>query len=332
VESPAVSVVVDNFNYGRFLKQCLESVIAQDYPREKLEIILVDDGSTDDSIKVAEQFSKRVKIVPRRNGGQAEAFNTGLRQAGGDLIMFLDSDDYWDRDKVRVIADCFKDPAIGIVQHPLLDVDADGRALPTSIPRWPSRYTMRDFLKGGAALAAASGLAVRSSVIDKIGPIPWDIAWASDIYMIVHGLFHTDALNFPQAKGYHRIHGANNWAEGYSSPKKLRMGLELQKTFDRYLAPRLKEKGLDYSPEYRFLEDLDTARREILASMYEGRSSEARARWRALFKKHGLTRLGAFRCGTLLLALASPELYVRTYDLYRTRHWLVRLRGKVLPD
>src|SRR5271167_4351000 len=85
VETPSVSVVVDNYNYGRFLKQCLESVLSQDYPQDKLEIILVDDGSTDDSMAVAQQFAKRVKIVPRRNGGQAEAFNTGMRQAGGEL-------------------------------------------------------------------------------------------------------------------------------------------------------------------------------------------------------------------------------------------------------
>jgi glycosyltransferase involved in cell wall biosynthesis len=330
MELPSVSVVIDNYNYGRFLKQCLESALSQDYPSDRLQVILVDDGSTDDSLKIAEPFGKRVKIVPRRNGGQAEAFNTGLRHAGGDVIMFLDSDDYWDHDKVRVIAECFSDPTIGIVQHPLLDVDAEGRLLQTVVPSWPARYKLGDYLEGGASLAAASGLAVRASVVDKLGPIPAEIAWASDIYMIVHGLFHCDALNFPQPKGYHRIHGANNWAEGYASAKKLRLGLEIQKIFDGHLAPKLKERGLDYSPEYRRLEDLDVTRREILLAMREGRNSDARFLWRELVARRGRTGLGFFRCATLLLALASPDLYLRTYHLYRARGWLAGLRGKVL--
>jgi len=332
VELPLVSVVIDNYNYGRFLKACLESVLAQDYPADKLEIILVDDGSTDDSVTVASAFSKRVKLLIQTNAGQAEAFNTGVRAAKGSIVMFLDSDDYWDRDKVRLIAEQFGDPAVGVVQHALLHVDAEGRSLDTVIPKWPARYKLADFLEGGAALAAASGLAVRKSVLDAVGPIPKDIYYAADVYMIVHGLFVTDALNFSQPKGYHRIHGSNNWAEGYSSAKKLRTGLAIQRTFDRYLAPKLKARGLDYSESYRSLEELDLGRREVLLAMHEGRRADAFAVWRRLGASRGFTRLGFFRCATLLLALASPALYVKSHDIYRKRGWLVSLRNRALPD
>jgi hypothetical protein len=331
MEAPLVSVVIDNYNYGRFLKQCIESVLAQDYPGRRMEIIVVDDGSIDDSRTVAAMFSNHVKLIAQRNQGQAEAFNSGIRAAAGELVMFLDADDYWDSDKVRLIADCFSDPAVGIVQHALLDVDKQGRALSTVVPQWPPRYTLDDFLAGGAALAAASGLSMRRSVLAKVGPIPKDAYYAADAYMIVQGLFHAQALNFPQAKGYHRIHGANNWAEGYSDPKKLRNAIELQKTLDRYLEPKLKERGLNLSEQYLVLDEMDIKRREILLAMHEGRRGQAWGLWRELFRKHGRTRLGFFRCATLLLALISPALYIRIYDQYRARNWLAKVRSRVFP-
>lgn len=332
MEPPLVSVIIDNYNYGRFLKQCIESVLAQDYPGRRMEVIVVDDGSTDDSRTVATMFSNHAKLVAQRNQGQAEAFNTGIRTAGGELVMFLDADDYWDSDKVRLIAECFSDPAVGIVQHALLDVDAQGRALNTVLPQWPPRYQLDDFLAGSAALAAASGLSMRRSVLAKVGPIPREVYYAADAYMIVHGLFHADALNFPQAKGYHRIHGANNWAEGYSNPKKLKTAIELQETLDQHLEPKLKERGLTLSPQYMVLDEMDIKRKEILLAMHEGRRSDAFALWRELFQKHGRTRLGFFRCATLLVALISPALYIRLYDHYRARNWLAKLRSRVFPD
>ncbi|MBI3552232.1 MAG: glycosyltransferase family 2 protein [Elusimicrobia bacterium] len=329
---PLVSVVIDNYNYGRFLKQCLDSALGQDYPDSKKEVILVDDGSTDDSLKVAQGFGDRIKLIAQKNTGQAGAFNAGIQAARGEIVMFLDSDDYWDRDKMKVAAACFEDPSVGIVQHPLIDVDAQGRALDTVLPGWPPRYTLKDFLAGGAALAAASGVALRRSVLAEVGPLPLDVFYTADIYVTVHGLFVSDAVNLSVAKGYHRIHGQNNWAEGYLSPKKLRMGLELQRTFDGYLVPKLKARGLEFSPMYKFLEDLDVNRREILVAMHEGRRGEAFALWRQLFRRHGLTSLGFFRCSTLLLALVSPAVYIRSHELYRTKRWLVSLRGRILPD
>src|SRR5207302_10512181 len=135
------------------------------------------------------------------------------------------------------------------------------------LPDWPARYALKDFLAGGAALAAASGLAMRRSVLSQVGPIPQDIYFAADAYLIVHGLFFCEALNFPSPKGYHRIHGANNWADGLANPKKLRTALDIQKRFDGYLEPKLMAKGVVYDPRFEFLRDLETSRSEILLAM-----------------------------------------------------------------
>ncbi|MFA6004007.1 MAG: glycosyltransferase, partial [Elusimicrobiota bacterium] len=70
---PFVSVLIDNRNYGRFLAQCIGSVLAQDYPADRMEIVLIDDGSTDDSLQVAASFGERIRVIAQANTGQAGA-------------------------------------------------------------------------------------------------------------------------------------------------------------------------------------------------------------------------------------------------------------------
>jgi glycosyltransferase involved in cell wall biosynthesis len=88
------SVLINNYNYGRFLDRALASVAAQTRPAD--EIIVVDDGSTDDSLKVARRWAERdarVTIIAKENGGQLSAFNAGFQAATGDILTFLDADD-----------------------------------------------------------------------------------------------------------------------------------------------------------------------------------------------------------------------------------------------
>ena len=86
-----VSIVINNFNYARFVTAAVESALGQNYPN--CEVIVVDDGSTNDSRELLERFAGRVQLVFKENGGQASAMNTGFRAAHGALIVFLDSDD-----------------------------------------------------------------------------------------------------------------------------------------------------------------------------------------------------------------------------------------------
>src|SRR5215217_1250210 len=89
---PFVSVVVNNYNYGRFLGEAIDSALAQTYPRT--EVVVVDDGSTDDSCSVIAGYDGRVVPVLKENGGQASAFNAGFAASRGDIVIFLDADDY----------------------------------------------------------------------------------------------------------------------------------------------------------------------------------------------------------------------------------------------
>lgn len=314
-----ISVVIDNYNYGRFLGQAIDSVLGQDFPRERFEVVVVDDGSTDDSREVAARYGDRVRLVAQANQGQAGAFNAGVAAAKGDVVCFLDSDDYWEPGKLAAVAERLADPRIGIVQHFLRDVDQDGRSLNNPLPAWPESYGVEDFLSGRAALAATSGLSMRKSVLERLLPVPAELRHHSDYYLLVHGLFETRAANVARVLGYHRIHGANNWAEVYASAAKLERSLEEHGAFRRLLDQKVRARGLGYAPLYLLLDELETRRWEILLAMHRGRRGEAFARWRELLARCGSTRAGLFRAATLLLALVSPGLYLRAYDLYRGR-------------
>lgn len=100
-----VSVLINNYNYGRFIGEAIESVLSQTY--QNWELIVVDDGSSDDSVEAAEAFRnkypEKIQVISKDNGGQASAFNVGVSAARGDIIAFLDSDDCWYADKLAEI-------------------------------------------------------------------------------------------------------------------------------------------------------------------------------------------------------------------------------------
>lgn len=97
IQEDKVTIIVPVYNVEAYLKDCLESITAQTY--SNLEIILVNDGSTDGSVQIAEEFAKkdlRIKLISQENGGLSKARNTGLNHATGDWILMIDSDDYID--------------------------------------------------------------------------------------------------------------------------------------------------------------------------------------------------------------------------------------------
>jgi glycosyltransferase involved in cell wall biosynthesis len=99
VNNPLVSVIIPNHNYGKFLNQSLCSVLEQTY--KNLEIIVVNNGSTDNSLDVLKSFGSAIKIIDQHNMGQSNARNIGIRQSSGTIIALLDADDVWLPDKIE---------------------------------------------------------------------------------------------------------------------------------------------------------------------------------------------------------------------------------------
>lgn len=98
-----VSVIVPVYNVAQYVAECLNSLLNQTY--RNLEIIVVDDGSTDNSLQICNTFlsDTRVKVFHKENGGLSDARNYGLEKATGDFVLFIDSDDFLDLDMIRVL-------------------------------------------------------------------------------------------------------------------------------------------------------------------------------------------------------------------------------------
>jgi glycosyltransferase involved in cell wall biosynthesis len=94
-ECPTVSVIIPTFQCAPYLQQCLDSVLGQTYPTDRIEIIVVDDGSTDETPQVAAAYTGRIRYLRQPNRGVSAARNAGIAAAEGHLLAFLDADDYW---------------------------------------------------------------------------------------------------------------------------------------------------------------------------------------------------------------------------------------------
>jgi glycosyltransferase involved in cell wall biosynthesis len=95
-----VSVVMPNRNGAKFLEEAIDSVLNQDYPR--VQVIVIDDGSTDDSLTILKQYHSRITLIQTNSVGAAAARNAGIRVASGEYIALLDSDDVWNKTKLKL--------------------------------------------------------------------------------------------------------------------------------------------------------------------------------------------------------------------------------------
>ena len=133
VKNPLVSIIINNFNYGDFVGCAIKSALNQTYAN--CEIIVIDDGSSDHSVKAIEKFVPSVDFFKKENGGQASAFNLGVSKAKGEFVFFLDSDDLLERSIVDEVIDFFlADPELVKVQFQLEVINGKGKAVGASIP------------------------------------------------------------------------------------------------------------------------------------------------------------------------------------------------------
>jgi glycosyltransferase involved in cell wall biosynthesis len=112
MEPALISCIVPVYNGERYLKEALDSILAQTY--SQLEIIVVDDGSTDGTAKIGAEFGGRLRYLDQLNAGPAAARNRGLNAASGDFVTFLDADDLWHPEKLSRQLACFENrPELG---------------------------------------------------------------------------------------------------------------------------------------------------------------------------------------------------------------------------
>ncbi len=211
---PLASVIINNYNYDRFLKEAVESALSQIY--ENKEIIVVDDGSTDQSRKIIESYGNRIISIFKENGGQASAMNAGFRVSKGEWICFLDSDDVWFPEKISKIIDRAKrNPDAIMIYHKVQQISSDGKPFGKPIPSRLFRGNIEKMvLKSGGwwMFPPNSANCFRRDFLEKVMEIPEDeFRICADSYLADLAPFFGKIDSVDEVLAFYRLHGANYW-------------------------------------------------------------------------------------------------------------------------
>jgi glycosyltransferase involved in cell wall biosynthesis len=211
MNTPLVSVVVPFYNGAKFLRAALDSVLAQTY--EQVQLVAVDDGSTDSSPDILASYGSRLVTIRQSNAGVAEARNAGIRASQGELIAFLDQDDWWLPEKVEKQVALFRaDARVGLVHTGVLQYSENAGAFVD--PVYPTEGSSRlqgdcyEQLLLGNAIFNSSAM-IRRSVLDRSGMFDPVIAGNTvqdyDLWLRISR--HASLGYVPEALTALRLHG-----------------------------------------------------------------------------------------------------------------------------
>jgi hypothetical protein len=211
---PFASVLIDTYNHEKFIEEAVTSVLEQDFPISDREVIIVDDGSTDRTLEILRKFQTQIRVISKPNGGQASGFNVGIPECRGEIIAFLDGDDWWAQGKLCRVAGLMDgDPTIGMVGHAIIESfnDTSKRIIAPHVQR---RFRLdclssAEFFRLNRCYLGTSRLTLRSSVARKILPIPESLTIEADEYLFTMAAALTDSVILAEPLTHYRIHGAN---------------------------------------------------------------------------------------------------------------------------
>lgn len=219
---PVVTALIDTYNHERFIEDAIRSALDQDFTHSQMEILVVDDGSTDSTPELVRKFEPQVKLLRKPNGGQASAINFGIAHAKGEIVAFLDGDDVWLPNKLsRVMHEFESNPRTAFVYHRFSFWDVrDGREWDVA---WPlisgdipaDRRKLQIF---SPSPAPTSSLAFRKDCLDRLTPIPEACSYMHDAYLTGTAIFLGPVSAVPECLTKNRVHGSNLWYIGRNRP------------------------------------------------------------------------------------------------------------------
>jgi len=206
-----LSLVIPNYNYEKFVGSAIRSALAVDWP--DLEVIVVDDGSTDDSRSVIRSFGERITAIFQENSGPRVACNAGFAASSGDVVIFLDSDDELDPSIAREIAAVWH-PGISKVQVQMQRIDSQGREVGGVFPEYrrvPTAEQIRHWMATTTAYPTppGSGNAYARSFLDRLFPLDGQCGDATDSACLAAAPFLGDVVTIAKPLGRYRWHGDN---------------------------------------------------------------------------------------------------------------------------
>ncbi len=250
---PFVSVLIDTYNHERFIEKAIESVLEQDFPAADREILVVDDGSTDRTPEIVKAFEPHVRLLRKANGGQASAFNVGIPECRGEIVSFLDGDDWWVSNKLQLaLSELEKNPELGSVGHGYYEVHADGRPLGVVVPERNTLLHLRDqptalLFTHLRCFLGTTKITIRRKLLDQILPFPEELVIEADEYMFTLAPALAPALVLDQPLFYYRFHEGNLFQYSGNDDKKTRRKQRVLEVLQECLPPRLRALGIGES-------------------------------------------------------------------------------------
>jgi glycosyltransferase involved in cell wall biosynthesis len=247
MQTGLVSVIIPNYNYARYLGDAVESVLAQAYL--DIEIIVVDDGSTDASKDVLLNYGSGITTISQKNQGVAAARNNGVAASSGEFLAFLDADDEWLPGKVEKQVAMFRaDPSLGLVHVGVEEIDADGSPLRHRLEGASGDATRELLMLGGRGiLGGGSGLMVPRAVFDEIGGFDTRLSTSADWDFFYQAARRHPVGFVPEALLRYRVHATN------MSANVGMMEHDMSLAFEKAFANGREDKSAAYGSLYKTL-------------------------------------------------------------------------------
>jgi glycosyltransferase involved in cell wall biosynthesis len=330
MKEPLISVIIPTYNYGQFIRSALESLYRQTYHRDRIEVIVVDDGSTDDTEEILNTYEDRLIYLRQENRGIASARNRGISTAKGELITFLDSDDLWHEERLRRVVEAFsEDQGIGIVYHPVELIDREGDRIHQN---FYAAFGYKEGLSGwitngilsGEIFCGGSSFTFKKEIMDHVQPIPEDMKRGIDFYLAALTSCRAPAAYIHDVLGKYRLHGQNTTMLAGQKEKDNRELASVNRDF-AYTRQKTMEKMLSLRPSHLRAVDINIlermkAKELIFYCILEGRRMNAVREIPSLFKGNPSGRELMKGCAVSMMALLVPSfLYprlVRGYGVF----------------
>jgi glycosyltransferase involved in cell wall biosynthesis len=332
VNRPLVSVIVDTYNHESFIETAIASVLDQDIGRRSFEVIVVDDGSTDGTAAVVERFGGDVSFIRKKNGGQASAFNVGIPSTSGQIIAFLDGDDWWELDKLStVVSELEKDRALGAVGHGLIEHRGDSTTRRTAqreiMLQLRSAEDVLPFLNHKSYMGTCQ-LTARRWALEPICPIPDALVVEADEYLFTLVVATTGVRVLPTALNNYRMHDGNLFQFDSLDPVKRARKQKVLAALAIELRSALRECGLSEDVVADVLLPLEVDAERLRLALLGGTRRETMKTERAgrtVARMFGAPLRPAVRVASPLLAVALPP-----RRFYQLRDWYARARRPVI--
>lgn len=228
-----LSFVIPNYNYGRFVGRAIGSALAVRW--SDVEVIVVDDGSTDDSVEVVRRFGDRIHLIQQPNAGPRVTCNTGFAASSGDWVIFLDSDDLVEPEVAVAIQEHDRE-GLSKIQFQMQRVDADDKPVGRAFPEYrvvPTPDQVREWMRTTASYPTppGSGNAYTRAFLEQLFPLGDEAGDATDSATLAAAPFYGDVLTVPSPLMKYRVHGANR---SYLLGDVRRFGNQLERALQRH--------------------------------------------------------------------------------------------------